>query len=367
MRKQQTQVSRLSISSKLAPVLILGMMVMMPPLISQTALSITVSTNKAQFLPGETVSISGVVGDNQSNPVFGAGVSIQVNDPRNKVVQVQLVFSDRSGAYVDPLVLRMDSIQGQYSVYASASKSGYSNGQNQTQFTVLTQTTSTSTSATSSTTSSLTSHTATSSSSSSSATTNPMGKCLIATATYGSELAPEVTLLRDFRDSEVLRTSAGESFMLVFNAFYYSFSPGVASFIASHNNIKTGMKILLYPLIGILHVSSLMFAATSFNTEIAVTVAGVLASFGIGVVYLGPILTVLSRLFKSRSSPRYFRAIRPSFLLVVVSLMGLLLAEFGQLSVLMEATTVGVVLSSIALGGLLLSWIMARLWSGGHM
>lgn len=122
------------------------------------------------------------------------------------------------------------------------------------------------------------------------------------------------------------------------------------------------MKILLYPLIGILYVSSLVFAAASFNGEIAVTVAGVLASFGIGAAYLGPILAILSRLFKSRSSSRYFRAIRVTFLFEIVSLMGLFLAEFGQLAVLLEVTTVGMVVSNIALGGLLVSSIVARTW-----
>jgi hypothetical protein len=192
---------------------------------------------------------------------------------------------------------------------------------------------------------------------------NPVGQCLIATGTYGSELAPEVTLLRDFRDFDVLRTSAGENFMRVFNAFYYSFSPGVASFIASHSTIRAGMKIALYPLIGILYLSSLVFAITSFNAELAVSMAGVLASLGIGAVYLGPILAILSRFFKSPLSSRYFIAIRLSLIFGISSLLGLLLAELDHLTVLMEITTVGLVLSCIALGGLLVPWIMMRLWS----
>jgi len=155
--------------------------------------------------------------------------------------------------------------------------------------------------------------------------------------------------------------------MRVFNAFYYSFSPRVASFIASHNSIRVGMKIALYPLIGILYVSSLVFAASSFNAEIAVSVAGVLASFGIGAVYLGPILTILFRFFKLRPSSQCFRVLRLSLLLGIASLVGLSLAEFGQLALLMEVTTVCVVLSSIALGGLSVPWIIVRLWSEKHL
>jgi len=154
--------------------------------------------------------------------------------------------------------------------------------------------------------------------------------------------------------------------MRVFNAFYYSFSPRVASFMASHNSIRAGMKIALYPLIGILYVSSLVFAASSFNPEIAVSIAGVLASFGIGAVYLGPILTILFRFLKLRPSSRCFRALRLSFLFGIASLAGMSLAEFGQLALLMEVTTVCAVLSSIALGGLSVPWTLVRLWSDKH-
>jgi hypothetical protein len=361
--------SWLPISSKLVLPLIVSILILASPAVSQPALSITVSTDRARYTPGENVAISGAVLDNQSKPVFGAGVSIQVNDPGNNVVQVQLLSSDQSGSYSETLSLPTNSPMGQYIVYASASKPGYSNGQSQAQFSVLIQTTSsistlttppttisTTSSATTSSdqTTSLTLNTTTSSSSSLSTATNNPPKCLIATATYGSEIAPEVTLLRNFRDYAVLRTSAGEGFMRVFNAFYYSFSPGVSSFITSHDLIRTEMKIILYPLIDILYVSSLVFAATSYDGEVAVTTAGILASLTIGIIYLGPILTISSRLLKSHSSPLY--AIRAAIFLEIASMTGLFLAEFFQLTVLFEITTVGVVLSNIALGGLLVPW-----------
>ena len=50
------------------------------------------------------------------------------------------------------------------------------------------------------------------------------GGCLIATATYGSELAPEVQKLREIRDNTLLQTESGKLFMGTFNDFYYSFS-----------------------------------------------------------------------------------------------------------------------------------------------
>jgi len=54
------------------------------------------------------------------------------------------------------------------------------------------------------------------------------GGCLIATAAYGSEMAPQVQLLREIRDNQLMHTESGISFMAGFNQFYYSFSPYIA-------------------------------------------------------------------------------------------------------------------------------------------
>lgn len=57
---------------------------------------------------------------------------------------------------------------------------------------------------------------------------NQNGGCLIATAAFGTELAPQVQMLREIRDNVLFSTGAGTSFMIGFNEFYYSFSPIVA-------------------------------------------------------------------------------------------------------------------------------------------
>ena len=46
------------------------------------------------------------------------------------------------------------------------------------------------------------------------------GGCLIATAAYGSEMAPQIQFLREIRDNTVLQTESGTSFMTGFNQFY---------------------------------------------------------------------------------------------------------------------------------------------------
>jgi len=119
--------------------------------------------------------------------------------------------------------------------------------------------------------------------------------CIIATATYGSELSPEVQFLRTFRDAKVMGTFAGRNFMLAFNKVYYSFSPTVAQAISAHEELRGITKILLYPLIGILYISSTTFDALSFAPELAVITTGLVSSALIGLCYLAPLLFVAIR------------------------------------------------------------------------
>jgi len=75
------------------------------------------------------------------------------------------------------------------------------------------------------------------------------GGCLIATATYGSELAPQVQQLRELRDNTLLQSSSGSSFMTGFNNFYYSFSPTVADWERQNPVFKEVVKLTITPLL----------------------------------------------------------------------------------------------------------------------
>ena len=76
-----------------------------------------------------------------------------------------------------------------------------------------------------------------------------IGGCLIATASYGSELAPQVQLLREIRDNTVLQTQSGISFMAAFNQLYYSFSPIIADYERENVVFKEAVKLTLTPLL----------------------------------------------------------------------------------------------------------------------
>ena len=75
------------------------------------------------------------------------------------------------------------------------------------------------------------------------------GGCLIATAAFGSEMAPQVQFLREIRDNTVMTTQSGTAFMTGFNQFYYSFSPYVADYERENPIFKEAVKVTLTPLL----------------------------------------------------------------------------------------------------------------------
>jgi len=103
-----------------------------------------------------------------------------------------------------------------------------------------------------------------------------IGGCLIATATYGSELAPQVQILREIRDNTVLQTQSGTSFMTAFNQFYYSFSPAVADYERENAVFKETVKLTLTPLLASLTL--LQHADIDSESE--------MLSYGIGIILL---------------------------------------------------------------------------------
>lgn len=80
------------------------------------------------------------------------------------------------------------------------------------------------------------------------------GGCLIATATYGSELSPQVQQLRELRDNKLLNTESGVSFMNTFNDFYYSFSPYIADYERENPVFKEIVKLGITPMISSLSI-----------------------------------------------------------------------------------------------------------------
>mgnify|MGYP006436483225 FL=1 len=80
------------------------------------------------------------------------------------------------------------------------------------------------------------------------------GGCLIATATYGSEMAPQVQMLREIRDNQLMNTESGSAFMGAFNELYYTFSPAIADMERENPMFKEVVKAGLTPMLSTLAI-----------------------------------------------------------------------------------------------------------------
>jgi len=107
------------------------------------------------------------------------------------------------------------------------------------------------------------------------------GGCLIATATYGSEMAPQVQQLRELRDNQLLQTASGTQFMTMFNDVYYSFSPTIADMERQSPIFKEIVKVGLAPMISSL---SLMENANSESEVLGLGLSVIMLNIG---MYLG--------------------------------------------------------------------------------
>jgi len=116
---------------------------------------------------------------------------------------------------------------------------------------------------------------------------NEGGGCLIATATFGSEMAPQVQQLRELRDNHLLQTSSGTAFMESFNSIYYSFSPYIADLERENPAFKEAIKLLITPLISSLSI--LNYA--DMDSESSVLGYGLsIIALNVGIYFVSPVV-----------------------------------------------------------------------------
>ena len=113
------------------------------------------------------------------------------------------------------------------------------------------------------------------------------GGCLIATATFGSELSTHVQMLREVRDNKIINTQVGAMFISGFNQFYYSFSPAIADMERQSPLFKEFVKITITPLL-----ASLSFLNNvDINSEIEMLGVGIgIISLNVGLYFGFPIV-----------------------------------------------------------------------------
>jgi hypothetical protein len=115
------------------------------------------------------------------------------------------------------------------------------------------------------------------------------GGCLIATAAYDSELASQIQQLRELRDSKLLQTEFGSSFMAGFNQFYYSFSPTIADWERENPVFKEAVRIAITPMISSISILNYM----DIDSEAKVLGFGIsLILLNIGIYFVAPIVVI---------------------------------------------------------------------------
>ena len=127
------------------------------------------------------------------------------------------------------------------------------------------------------------------------------GGCLIATATFGSELSPQVQKLRELRDNVVLKTESGKFFMIGFNQIYYSFSPTIADLERENSLFKEIVKLGITPLLTTLSLLN-YFDIDSDYEMVGYGISLILLNIG---VYFGIPAIIISKWYKDRKHSGY--------------------------------------------------------------
>ena len=227
---------------KLFLILAVASSLVIPNAIAQSDLVVGIDSNS--FQQGETVVITGNTSKNNS-------VSIQVKDPIGSSILIRSVTADSNGNFDLHFKIPRNAMLGTYKIFTNTVISELPLIQTLT-FEVVERQAETK------------------------SAEDKKGGCLIATAAFGSEMAPQVQFLREIRDNTVLQTESGSAFMAGFNQFYYSFSPAIADYERENPVFKEFVKLILTPLLTSLTL--LQYADIDSESE--------MLGYGIGIILL---------------------------------------------------------------------------------
>jgi hypothetical protein len=104
------------------------------------------------------------------------------------------------------------------------------------------------------------------------ATFSRVAGCFIATAAYGTPMAKEIQVLRDFRDEYLLTNPAGQALV----DLYYRVSPPMAEFITEHPSLKPIVRTGLLPAVALSTIAvktSLAEKAAAIGLLVLISVA----------------------------------------------------------------------------------------------
>ena len=220
------------------------------------AAEIIFDSTKESFGPGEIVELSGTI----EGGIEGDLIALEVKSPSGEIILIRTVELGPGGTYNLKFKIPASAESGDYDITTNVELVG------------------------------------TEETTAGSPTTSPGGGCLIATATYGSELAPQVQQLREIRDNTLLQTESGSAFMESFNQFYYSFSPTIADWERENPVFKETVKLAITPLISSLSILNYV----DIDSEAEVLGYGIsLILLNVGMYFVAPAI-LLSKIRKMK-------------------------------------------------------------------
>jgi hypothetical protein len=148
--------------------------------------------------------------------------------------------------------------------------------------------------------------------------------------------------------------------MDVFNAWYYSFSPSVAGLIAGNDPLRATVRVILYPLLGVLGISAFTYSTFSWAPEFAIVMAGLVASSLIGLVYLTPFTFVGMRALTKRRRTKVTDVAKGSLLLLALALALLAAGELTGSFLLLAVASSAVVLICLVAAPTIAGLALAR-------
>ena len=218
---------------------------------------ISLDVQKDTFSRDDVIKLTGrLEGGNANQPL-----AIEVKDPDNNTILIRTVQTDANGNFALKFKFPSSAKAGVYSIVANAEADGIVTKVKQ--ITLSDQL---------------------------SVSQPSKGGCLIATAAFGSELAPQVQMLRETRNNILMKTQSGAAFMTAFNQFYYTFSPTVADWERQNALFKEAVKITITPLLTTLSI--LNFVGVDSEDEMILYGVSIIL-LNIGMYFVAPAFVIV--------------------------------------------------------------------------
>ena len=242
---------------------------------------ITFDIDVESFTPGEIVELKGTV----QAGLEGKPVAIEIKDAGGNVILIRTVTADENGEFVLKFKIPSTAQAGEFDIITNVELDGQPFTETKTIETFIPESQDEHMMELKEEKQSMESGVGETPD-----TTAKGGGCLIATATYGTELAPQVQQLRELRDNTLLQTNSGSTFMTGFNQLYYSFSPTIADWERENPVFKEMVKLAITPLLSSLSILNYV----DVNSEEQVLGYGIgVILLNIGMYFVAPLMIII--------------------------------------------------------------------------